>query len=532
MKIKINGIFHKYNNVVELDKRLSIFIGENGVGKSTTLKIFMNLLDLNFCELAKYNFENIELVNDDGILIKIERSDLFPSNESIFVKNDIFNTTSKKLLEIKDKELYIKCINSIIEKSDAEFIFNSITERKNSNRIKQLEYNLISICVAEYYMGDVLSNNDKELFVKLITLSNVSRYIKKSAESMIYDYNGSKIYKSSSIEKYINKILNIFKNYSGISNKNLYLNMVNDYDITYYNNSQKYYTNSAELTREKNEFLNFKDYIDYVRENNISKYVRISPLKYNLINDIKEKRIDISRLIFKNFYSKEKISNIINNYYEFIKNYPDDKHSSELFAKAYDKAKKYHRDGELKPINKIAAESLFLPFFSKNSYFDFSDKGYDYYFGDVIKSEDLNEFEMLFWSFDKSIDEPSNEKIIALRNLFKKYFTNKKIFVCPVGIFIQTEFDQKFSDDLMPEELSDGERKLITLFSTCILGDIDTLFLDEPETSLSIVWQKEFLEDLLNNSNLKRIIVATQSPYIVPEDSMDDIICLPGDVNE
>ena len=39
MKININGIYKKYNTSVDLDKKCTIFIGENGIGKSTTMKI-------------------------------------------------------------------------------------------------------------------------------------------------------------------------------------------------------------------------------------------------------------------------------------------------------------------------------------------------------------------------------------------------------------------------------------------------------------------------------------------------------------
>ena len=45
MKIKINKIFGQYNNEINFDNRINIFIGENGIGKSTTISILQCLLE-------------------------------------------------------------------------------------------------------------------------------------------------------------------------------------------------------------------------------------------------------------------------------------------------------------------------------------------------------------------------------------------------------------------------------------------------------------------------------------------------------
>ena len=64
MKIKINGIFGKYNNEIDLDKKCNILIGENGVGKSTTMKIASCVLQGDFVKLLKYSFDSIEIINN------------------------------------------------------------------------------------------------------------------------------------------------------------------------------------------------------------------------------------------------------------------------------------------------------------------------------------------------------------------------------------------------------------------------------------------------------------------------------------
>ena len=68
-------------------------------------------------------------------------------------------------------------------------------------------------------------------------------------------------------------------------------------------------------------------------------------------------------------------------------------------------------------------------------------------------------------------------------------------------------------------QLSSGEKQEIVLFYELIFDTRKELLLliDEPEISLHITWQKQFLGDLLEVSKLIALhaIVATHSPQIV-----------------
>ena len=59
------------------------------------------------------------------------------------------------------------------------------------------------------------------------------------------------------------------------------------------------------------------------------------------------------------------------------------------------------------------------------------------------------------------------------------------------------------------------------------------ILLDEPEASLSIVWQENLLKDIINNFDFNKIIVATQSPYIIESEDLDEYIIplIDGDQN-
>ena len=67
--------------------------------------------------------------------------------------------------------------------------------------------------------------------------------------------------------------------------------------------------------------------------------------------------------------------------------------------------------------------------------------------------------------------------------------------------------------------LSSGEKQQIVLYYNLIfeLEDKTVLMIDEPEISLHIIWQRDFMDDLLEvikDKNIK-VIVATHSPQIL-----------------
>lgn len=92
MKIRVNGIFNRYNNEVDVDKKCNILIGENGIGKSTTLKIVKAFLSGDFVELLNYYFNSIEVI-DHNKNVKINYVDLFPK------ANDILNITNEYVID-------------------------------------------------------------------------------------------------------------------------------------------------------------------------------------------------------------------------------------------------------------------------------------------------------------------------------------------------------------------------------------------------------------------------------------------------
>lgn len=116
------------------------------------------------------------------------------------------------------------------------------------------------------------------------------------------------------------------------------------------------------------------------------------------------------------------------------------------------------------------------------------------------------------------------------KNIQQKSFANKTIKLSPQhGLRIESDNGDILSADM----LSTGEQNQIVLLYDLIFktpkGSI--LLIDEPESSLHVAWQNDFVSDMLTIAKSKelQIVVATHSPIIVsntPEEKVFDLFYL------
>lgn len=97
-KFKINNLFNYINFEYNFKQKNTIFVGENGIGKTTILSILYHVLSTNISELLKYEFESIEIKYEDmkDIIINYEDLDEFDK----FKKERIVNVNSPRVKEI------------------------------------------------------------------------------------------------------------------------------------------------------------------------------------------------------------------------------------------------------------------------------------------------------------------------------------------------------------------------------------------------------------------------------------------------
>ncbi len=116
----------------------------------------------------------------------------------------------------------------------------------------------------------------------------------------------------------------------------------------------------------------------------------------------------------------------------------------------------------------------------------------------------------------KIFDELYEKLKIFLDVLNNKRFSYKKISIHPKKGFV---FKNDNNKSLEVTELSSGEQHEIVLFYELLfkVPENSLVLIDEPEISLHVVWQKEFLTDLEEIVKIRNfdILIATHSPSII-----------------
>lgn len=100
-----------------------------------------------------------------------------------------------------------------------------------------------------------------------------------------------------------------------------------------------------------------------------------------------------------------------------------------------------------------------------------------------------------------------NEKMLAFKNI--KINQERGFY-----------FVSDFGDEIELENLSSGEQNQIVLFYDMIFNTKENsiVLIDEPEISLHVAWQKEFLDSLqkiLKVNHIDKVIIATHSPQVI-----------------
>ena len=77
----------------------------------------------------------------------------------------------------------------------------------------------------------------------------------------------------------------------------------------------------------------------------------------------------------------------------------------------------------------------------------------------------------------------------------------------------------------MPYQLSSGEKQMLAILLTVLIEDNQhyVLFMDEPEVSLHIDWQKNLIDMILDLNPNVQIILTTHSPAVIMNGWMDKV---------
>lgn len=118
----------------------------------------------------------------------------------------------------------------------------------------------------------------------------------------------------------------------------------------------------------------------------------------------------------------------------------------------------------------------------------------------------------------QQLSEPKKKFQDMIDDLFSD--TGKKI--------IRTENEIRFTqigETLHPYQLSSGEKQMLVILLTVLIEDNlpYVLFMDEPEVSLHIEWQKRLIDLILDLNPNVQIILTTHSPAVIMNGWMDNV---------
>jgi len=112
-----------------------------------------------------------------------------------------------------------------------------------------------------------------------------------------------------------------------------------------------------------------------------------------------------------------------------------------------------------------------------------------------------------------------DELIKKFKDICNEYLVNKNFFYneSAVDLYLKNE-KADFNLDL--NTLSSGEKQLVSIFARIYLAcEKDfIIFIDEPEISMSMEWQKMILSDILDSGKCKLLFTTTHSPFIFDDE--------------
>ena len=454
-------------------------------GKTTIMKILQNLMNFNFGELIKYDFESIDLEvetkSNQTLKCTLKYTDLVPKNEEV-----IKYINSKLIIsedDLKKGKWFVKDNNFL--PIDYKTFFNDILT-------DLIEKNKLNSIIRE------LAKKEEIYYYKYIIENEYSIY------DDMYLFN-NKFYPYEDIEEAIEKIIVIMKKF--VIN-NIY-NFVNKNEI-------------VEIIKIINDETNKPiDILDMTKVYTFENNILISSLITNDNGVLKNESEDISNLRDSNLI---KINSIINHYFyneDFVK-------EINKIANSYEKLDPVEI---VSLVDNIKKEDLYK--------YEIKDKFMKYIRPIIIKDSnfdkipfhlgDLNN-QAIFYDFfinkcnllDMQLVEKNiNPKMKMLQELLSKYMMNKDVEVTPMGLLIKSKEDNQ---NIPLNSLSSGEKKLLVIFMHCLFNEDIPIIIDEPEISLSIIWQENLLPDLLEQTNIKQIIVATHSAAVISDPCLDKYI--------
>jgi predicted ATPase len=560
--IFIEKLFGEHNIEIDLDAKLNIMIGENGIGKTTILNIIQLLYQQDFVSLTKFNFRRIALTTEVRTL-EITKADLFPELKVMIneIKNSIDNNYETMVAFNKFSS---ELTNTLQNKTSIyyEFLSACFFDLPLSNRVSH------NIDTSNYHGNSMIF--DPQDYLRSVMSSKVAhtKYYKKNSRyflnSKISEYLMLNNDFKSGLEKFFSSSvvsLNMVNKYAlkenSISKPPIYSNMIlwlNEFKRVSsrdrIDESFKVFTYSYDDKLDELISCNQENRIG-LPESTPSKYAEeylsifkkaYTDVEYNffdlkkdinkIIDEVRnEKVVDVNGIINRFIYSEEYMKEINNKAISYYSDIIGQRYEYSDFIDAYTE---FSGEEEANIINYIQPliidESIFSTTISQIS--DPRPSNFDV---DII----VHAFRRFYDENINDIINAIDPKIKELERLLNEFITSKTFIITPAGLKIYLKKYKEYesgnfkviendTNEIRMMDLSSGEKKLIIiLIFSCIFDNL-LLLMDEPEISFSINWQERIIESMIEQNNDNAYLIATHSPFIVSnEEIYESIVPLP-----
>lgn len=431
---EITNLFKQFNVSLPLDEKVNIFLGENGMGKTTVLNCLYYVLSGNIEKLNNIIFDSISLTFVDGEKISICHDDISSYSEYYIYGHQPFRRRKiqfERLFTIKELEN----ISKLLE------------ERVNEEELKKY-YFRVSDALG---ISPLTARRELERYISTQFRTNMATKA---------DSNNVIIFKENIMKKL-------------------------DEEILYF-----------------------------------PTYRRIEEDMSNLGIDIEKDRVN-SRLIQFGMTDVEKNIETLLKKIQSV--------AIEGFAKMTGVLLKQYLNGELSGVEnyKVEQNKLVIALARIGNKIEEQDKQRIIELVnslDIYNSKNkylLNLIKNLIDSYERQ--NKYDERVKTFVSICNNYLNGKKYIYDEANVNLRI-YKEKTKQPIGIQNLSSGEKQIISVFSKLYIEDIENciILFDEPELSLSIKWQNMFLPDVMKSGKCSTLIAVTHSPFIF-DNEFDDL---------
>ncbi|WP_178896780.1 AAA family ATPase [Bacillus altitudinis] len=453
-KFKIFKLFGSMNVHLKFDETENIYIGENGLGKTTILSTIFYTLTKRFSELNKIEFEKIEIIFGEDESYEFTQDDIKQyyflkrrKVNSVFYRRVVNNYLDelKELAAIKNQHSYrgfmeTEIFTSLCKKISAETgLPQGFLETNIYEFTRTLELNDSAISKLENKLDELLKSNEILYFPTFRRIEEDITKLKGFTDVVDDDIDDD----DDDIEILLPKF-----NEDSFSNKGELIKFgMSDVQTTIDELLQKIRKTSINSFNQMTAIL-LKQYVHNEISNNKNEEIHLNDLEISL--DRVGSEIETSY--------KEKIIQLVE--------------SGEIYSE----------------------ENSYLLNFIKNL---------------LASHEQL-----------RTIDN----RIEKFVNVCNKYLVNKKYHYDASNVTLQI-INNHFKKEIPLRKLSSGEKQIISTFSKIYLEHKKNyiILFDEPELSLSIKWQEQYIPDIIQSDNCSLLICVSHSPFIFRDERLFEI---------